>query len=126
MSRSKPRTAPPRRAGPMVALLALMSIALPRWSAGEQIGDAAAIPHVGEQAREAYHSDFLQSDPHRAFAIAPGGVWSWVSGMSTTETAVAGALEACQKHSEAKCVIYATDDRVVFDEKNLANVVGAI
>jgi thiol-disulfide isomerase/thioredoxin len=81
------------------------------------LSDATLIPHVAAPARETYNSDFLQSDRHRAFAIAPGGSWGWVSDMNSAEESIAGALEACRKHSEIRCVPYAVDDRVVFDEK---------
>lgn len=117
MSRYQPNIRAARKTWPIAALLTLLFFALPGWSAGAKLGDGAALPHVGAPARETYSGEFPQSDPHRAFAIAPGGAWGWVAGMNTAETALAGALEACQKFSEAKCVPYAVDDQVVFDEK---------
>lgn len=86
-------------------------------AASPRLSDAAAIPHAGEAAREHYSGAFLQSDPHRAFAIAPGGAWGWAAEKPSPEAATAAALEACQKHSEARCVPYALDERVVFDGK---------
>jgi thiol-disulfide isomerase/thioredoxin len=87
-------------------------------SEGHPLSDAALIPHIAAAARETYSGAFLESDPHRAFAIAPGGSWGWVSDMNSAEAAIAGAQEACRKHSEIRCVPYAVDDRVVFDEKS--------
>lgn len=86
-------------------------------AASPKLGDVAAIPHVGEAARETYQNAFLQSDLHRAFAIAPGGAWGWIAEMNSAEAASAAALEACQKHSEVQCLPYAVDNRVVFDEQ---------
>lgn len=99
--------------------LFLLALLLPitGWAANAKLNDAAAIPHISEQAREAYTGSFLQSDSHRAFAIAPGGAWGWVTDMNTVETATSGALGSCQKQSEAQCVAYAINDQVVFDEK---------
>jgi thiol-disulfide isomerase/thioredoxin len=106
-----------RKTVQIAALLTLLFVALPGWSADARLGDAAAIPHVGAQARVTYSSEFLQSDLHRAFAIAPGGAWGWVAGMNTAETASHSAVEACQKLAESKCVAYAVDDQLVFDKK---------
>lgn len=124
MPRNTSRFCSTRKTAPIVALLILLFVAFPGRSAGARLDDATAIPHVSEQARETYKSEFLQSDSHRAFAIAPGGVWGWVAGMSTAETAVSSALEACQKLSETRCIPYAIDEQVVFDEKNWATLWG--
>lgn len=86
-------------------------------AAPPRLSDVAAIPHVGAAARETYQNAFLQSDLHRAFAIAPGGAWGWIGETISAEAASAAALDACQKHSEVQCVPYAVDNRVVFDEQ---------
>jgi len=86
-------------------------------AAPSKLSDVAAIPHVGEAAREIYQNAFLEADLHRAFAIAPGGAWGWIAEKNSAEAASAAALETCQKHSEARCVPYAVDNQVVFDEK---------
>jgi len=59
---------------------------------------------------------FTAAEHHRAFAIAPGGVWAWVSGHATTETAEAEALKACRQYTQQPCHVYAVNDQVVFDE----------
>ena len=109
--------AEPRLVEKLGAALLAALLAAPAWSTGSRLGDSAALPHVGEQARETYLNAFLQSDPHRAFALAPGGAWGWTSEAASAETALNGALESCQKLSEAKCVPYAVDDQRVFDDK---------
>lgn len=78
------------------------------------IGDADAIPHVGERARAAYQQDFQSADRHRAFAIAPGGAWAWSSGRASAEEARQVAVEECQKHTPLPCVPYAVDDTLEF------------
>ncbi len=95
-------------------LLAVWLICLPAFAAPPQLTDVQAIPHVGSGARETYAGGFLQSDLHRAFAIAPGGAWGWASEQGNGEAALSAALDACAKHSEIPCVPYAVDDRVVF------------
>jgi thiol-disulfide isomerase/thioredoxin len=88
------------------------------------LDDAAAIPHVGERAREAYIHAFLPSGMHRAFAVAPGGAWGWAAEKADADAAKDAALDACGKHSEIRCVPYALDDRVVFDDKAWAKLWG--
>lgn len=85
--------------------------------AARLLDDATAIPHVGERAREIYVQSFLPSGAHRAFAIAPGGAWAWAAEKDDADAARDAALDACDKHSEIRCVPYAVDDRVVFDDK---------
>lgn len=98
-------------------ILAALTLSAPAGQIAP-FSDATLIPHVAASARETYGGAFLQSDPHRAFAIAPGGSWGWVSDKDNAEEAIAEALAACLKHSEIRCVTYAVDDRVVFDKKS--------
>lgn len=95
-------------------LLLLVSASV---GAAPPLDDAAAIPHLGERAREAYAQSFLPSGTHRAFAIAPGGAWAWAAEKEDADAAREAALDACGKHSEIRCVPYVVDDRVVFDDK---------
>lgn len=77
--------------------------------------DAAAIPQVSDSGRAGY-ADYLAAPPYKAFAIAPGGAWAWVSGNMSVEGAEAEALAACRQNTEQPCHLYAADDQVVFDE----------
>jgi thiol-disulfide isomerase/thioredoxin len=71
-------------------------------------------PHLDESGLAGYR-EFLQSRDHRAFAIAPGGAWAWVSDMPDPDVAEAEAIRACAGFTEQRCVIFALDGQVVFD-----------
>lgn len=79
-------------------------------------GDAAGIPHVADDGRDDY-GQFLASPQHRAFAIAPGGAWAWSSGKADGDEAADAALASCRTQQTQSCVLYAVDDRVVFDAR---------
>jgi thiol-disulfide isomerase/thioredoxin len=85
-------------------------------SAEPSVSDVDAIPHVGKRARESY-IDFLYADPHKAFAIGPGGAWAWQAGKASPEEAEQAAIEYCERHSQQKCVAYAVNNKLVFDSK---------
>lgn len=68
------------------------------------------LPPAGGQA---YH-DYLQAQDHRAFAIAPGGVWAWRAAAASPDQAEEGALADCRANTGQKCVLYASDEHKVF------------
>ncbi|MCC2113265.1 MAG: TlpA family protein disulfide reductase [Hyphomicrobiales bacterium] len=84
------------------------------------LGSAAA---TGNDAPNAYLDDagiegyraYSAAADHRAFAIAPGGAWAWVSESLSPETAEAEALTACRQYTEQPCHTYGLDGQVVFD-----------
>jgi len=78
--------------------------------------DIMALPQVGSAGREGYRV-FLQQSLHRAFAIAPGGAWSWKADAPSATLAEEEALQACGENTEQQCVLYALDNQVVFDAK---------
>lgn len=86
-------------------------------SAEPMLSDADAIPHVGKRARDSY-IDYLYADPHKAYAIGPGGAWAWQEAKSSPEEAIRAAIEYCQRYSQQKCVPYAVNDQLVFDREN--------
>lgn len=96
------------------ALLALL--ACTAASAAPALNNGDAIPHLAESGRDDYHQ-FVGSPLHRAFAIAPGGSWAWSSGKASVDEAATAALESCQAQQAQACVLYALDDRIVFDAK---------
>ncbi len=98
---------------PLVMALAL-GLSLPAAAAG--LNDGTALPHLDAAGREGYRV-FLQQPKHRAFAIAPGGAWSWTAEEPTPEVAGEEALRACAGHAGQECVLYALDNQVVFDSK---------
>lgn len=85
-------------------------------SAAPPVTDAEAVPHLERRGRAAYHS-YLNSFDHKAFAIAPGGRWGWSAEEESAEAAVESAVARCQQHAPHRCVPYAIDQTVVFDEE---------
>ncbi len=75
---------------------------------------AANLPHVNARAQQNY-SAYQYADGHKAFAIAPGGAWAWQADAVSPEDAKQQALENCQANTQQKCVLYALDERVVFN-----------
>jgi thiol-disulfide isomerase/thioredoxin len=73
----------------------------------------AAPPQLDERGSAGY-AEFQQASLHRAFAIAPGGAWSWRGEMETPEMAMQAALDDCQRHAQRSCMAYALDGKVIF------------
>ncbi len=73
-----------------------------------------APPHLDEAGLAGYR-DFQQGGLHRAFAIAPGGAWAWVSDIPDPEVAESEAIRACSGFTDQRCTIFAADEQVVFD-----------
>ncbi|MET0081377.1 MAG: TlpA disulfide reductase family protein [Sedimenticola sp.] len=82
--------------------------------------EAEGIPHVDQKAKASY-LDYRYAGGHKAYAIAPGGSWSWISGAASAEVASNGALAACAKRTRQRCILYALNDRVVFDRNEWVN-----
>jgi peroxiredoxin len=80
-------------------------------------GAAPVPPHLGAPGQDEYR-DFLEAADHRAFAIAPGGAWGWSSGKASVAAAEDEALAVCQGQTEQRCVLFAVDERTVFDAAN--------
>ena len=99
----------------LAVLCAAWMLHVPVPTKAAALGDGNQVPHIGEEGRAGYLK-FAASPSPRAFAIAPGGAWSWVSGSATKEVAELDALNACRQYTEQTCHVYAVDDQVVFDE----------
>lgn len=80
--------------------------------------DMESIPHVKEKAIDSFKYDYLYANSHRAFAIAPGGAWSWVADKATEEEAKESAIKTCSSHTQQKCVLFAVNEQIVFDNNN--------
>lgn len=80
------------------------------------LNDIEAIPHLDRTGKEAYR-DFLAAERHRAFAIAPGGAWTWNGNGSSAESVAEDTLQTCEFDNGHACILYALDDKVVFDKK---------
>ncbi|MCK4707988.1 MAG: TlpA family protein disulfide reductase [Gammaproteobacteria bacterium] len=81
------------------------------------------IPHAGTRANE-HFQQYQYLSKHKAFAIAPGGAWFWLTEAVSEEQAEQQALQGCQKNTRQKCVLYALNERVVFDADNWSTLWG--
>ena len=95
----------------VLAACLVFAITMPYAQAGNQ--DIA--PPLLDEAGLAGYRDFLAGGHHRAFAIAPGGAWAWVSDMPDPDVAESEAIRACSGFTNQNCKIYAIDGQVVFD-----------
>lgn len=96
-------------------LLSLLSVSLTIPTHAVALDGKRTIPHLNEAGHQGFQK-FNAAPTHRAFAIAPGGVWAWVSDGATPDVAKAEALKACRHLTEQPCHIYAVNDQVLFDE----------
>jgi len=87
---------------------------LPLWSHAADVRDVEAVPHLDRAGQDGYRA-FLAAKKHRAFAIAPGGTWFWMGEGSAADTVADDALQLCENDSGRACLLYAVDDKVVFD-----------
>lgn len=76
------------------------------------------MPHVNKKAKDSFQFDYSYANNYRAFAIAPGGGWSWSSEKNNSDDAKTSALESCAKYSKQKCVLFALNNNIVFDKKS--------
>lgn len=97
--------------------MALIGAAGP--AAAAATGDVRTLPPLDGEGRNGY-AEFLHARTHRAFAIAPGGAWSWRAEMPDAEQARAGALEDCATLARRPCFIYAVDSRLEFEPRDWA------
>jgi len=92
---------------------ALVAAAIPPALAGNP---EPAPPLLGAEGIAGYRA-FLESGDHRAFAIAPGGAWAWVSDMPDPDVAESEAIRACAGYTDQRCIVYAADGQVVLDSE---------
>lgn len=78
---------------------------------------AQGLPGLPPAGLAAYQ-EYQNAPSHRAFAIAPGGAWGWESGAGSPDIAEEQAIDACRAVTRQKCVLYASDGRVLFDAKS--------
>lgn len=81
-----------------------------------QAAPKSVIPHVNALAQQSFQQ-YLHSNPHRAYVIAPGGTWVWFADMPSEDLALETAMEECSKKTEQTCVPYAINEHVVFNSK---------
>ncbi len=103
--------------------LSILICLFPLAGLSATLGNIKAVPHLDSAGQDAYR-EFLASGKHRAFAIAPGGAWSWKSEEATVQSASDSALQTCRDDSGQACIVYALDDHVVFDAHAWAGLWG--
>lgn len=81
------------------------------------------VPQLDERGRAGY-AEYLQAAGHKAFVIAPGGTWAWRGEMATAAMAEQAALQDCKGYTDQNCVVYAVNDRLVFDARAWAQAWG--
>lgn len=99
----------------IVRFAAVVAIAMFGCGAGQTARAGDAVPHLDDAGQSGYRA-YLDQPMHSAFAIAPGGVWTWVSGMTTPALAEQAALQACRERTDQPCHVYAVDGQVVFND----------
>ncbi len=98
------------------SIAALLFIGFAATAAATDLRDIEAVPHLDRSGRDGYR-DFLAAGMHRAFAIAPGGAWTWYGDGSSAESVAADAMQTCEFDAGRACLLYALDDSVVFDSQ---------
>ncbi len=88
------------------------------WMLFSAAAHAASLPLDADGI--AGYGQYRQAGNHRAFAIAPGGAWSWRGDMETSDQALQAALEDCRERARRQCLAYALDDRIVFKPQDWA------
>ena len=78
--------------------------------------DMESIPHVNEKASNSFKYDYLYANSPKAFAIAPGGAWSWAADKATAADAKEAAIKSCGRYTEQKCVLFAENNEIVFND----------
>ena len=71
-------------------------------------------PGLATAGLEAYQA-YKNAPEQRAFAIAPGGAWGWQGGADSPDLAEDQAISACRANTRQKCVLYARNEKVIFN-----------
>jgi peroxiredoxin len=101
--------------GLMLAVMVWLCGPIDNNAQAGSLDKATAIPHLDVRGQEGFQK-YKAAPPYRAFAIASGGAWAWVSGYASTNEATAAAVAECNSYSDQKCLAYAADDQIVFDD----------
>jgi thiol-disulfide isomerase/thioredoxin len=86
-----------------------------------QYEQAKEIPHVDYDAKRSF-KQYIHASESKAFAIAPGGAWAWIDYAENDETAKRVAIEKCREQTQLQCIIYALNNKIVFDKKKWATL----
>ena len=77
----------------------------------------ATVPPGLDASGLAGWREYIEAADHRAFAIAAGGVWHWVSALGDAAQARTQALAECARRTAQTCLPYAVDSHTVFDSE---------
>lgn len=99
-----------------VNLLSKVLVAFAAGAAMPVVAAPAMPPQLAPDDQGEYRA-YLEAPDHRAFAIAPGGAFGWVSGQPDAASAEENALAACRAQTGQRCVSFAIDARTVFDAR---------
>ncbi|KLU22874.1 DeoR faimly transcriptional regulator [Caballeronia mineralivorans PML1(12)] len=80
------------------------------------VDTVTAVPFLDERGREGYQN-FLHQYSSRAFAVSDSGAWSWAEG---GDDPISVALSGCQKQSSDPCRLYAVNNAVVWNDRNVS------
>lgn len=90
-------------------LWAALWISAPAWSATPH------PPQVGPDGARAY-AEYQAASEHKAFVVAPGGVWAWRADLPSASVAEKAALADCAAHTRLRCLTFAVNQSVVLDQ----------
>lgn len=96
-------------------LVAAGLVAATAARAASEIADPAKIPGLTDEMRAGYKR-FLESDPSRAFAIAPGGQFGASAGQPDKFTAMAAAVWQCNRVARTRCKVHAANDDLMLPD----------
>lgn len=113
----------PGLARALAVLVMLLAQVFPLCSNAVTSDAGKDIPHVSNKAKQDY-LQYLYAGKNRAFAIAPGGAWAWHSDAASEYEAGQLALQSCRSYTKQKCVLYALNDRIVFDREQWSTLWG--
>ena len=86
-----------------------------------QNSQAKDIPHVDEEAKFSF-IQYINASASKAYAISPGGAWAWVEGEANDKKAESAALQNCREQTAQRCIVYALNNKIVFDKKKWAGL----
>jgi len=103
---------------PSPAPTAAVAPSAPPVAPGEKFV-AASVPFISDRTRNTLASDYAPVGDFKAFSLNVGGFTGFVTGQSSEEAAKSGAVEQCQKRTDAagsprKCELYAVGNTVVY------------
>ncbi|MBP2228629.1 putative caspase-like protein [Azospirillum agricola] len=96
-------------------------VPMPVEIAGSGAFDPARVPFVTDRTREVGMVNYQRNPGNKALAVTLTGRWGAAWNRGSAKDARAAALEKCaQLSGDEECMLYAVNDRIVFDETQTA------